>query len=89
MQVGLARGRARSVVGGTRCSWSRSAGPSLLGRYPGAPYWDGIPVQSGQLSRWQSIGGVLVTVAAVIAEGVQAWFAIVDHTAFIGLMLPH
>ena len=36
MQVGLARGRARSVVGGTRCSWSRSAGPSLLGRYPGA-----------------------------------------------------
>ena len=36
MQVGLARGPARSVVGGTRCSWSRSAGPSLLGRYPGA-----------------------------------------------------
>ena len=35
MQVGLARGPARSVVGGTRCSWSRSAGPSLLGRYPG------------------------------------------------------
>ena len=47
---------------------------------------------SGQLSRWQSIGAVLVTVAGVtaaIAEGVQAWFAIVDHTAFIGLMLPH
>ena len=39
MQVGLARGRARSVVGGTRCSWSRSAGPSLLGRYPGASEW--------------------------------------------------
>ena len=62
MQVGLARGRARSVVGGTRCSWSRSAGPSLLGRYPGAKW---------TASRWQSIGGVLVTVAAVIAEGVQ------------------
>ena len=58
----------------------------------GRLYWDGIPVQvSGQLSRWQSIGAVLVTVAAVtaaIAEGVQAWFAIVDHTAFIGLMCP-
>ena len=39
MQVGLAGGRARSVVGGTRCSWSRSAGPSLLGRYPGASEW--------------------------------------------------
>ena len=39
MQVGLAPGRARSVVGGTRCSWSRSAGPSLLGRYPGASEW--------------------------------------------------
>ena len=43
MQVGLARGRARSVVGGTRCSWSKSAGPSLL---------DGIPVQgSGHSTR--------------------------------------
>jgi hypothetical protein len=25
--------------GGTRCSWSRSAGPSLLGRYPDASEW--------------------------------------------------
>jgi hypothetical protein len=39
MQVGLAGGPARSVVGGTRCSWSRSAGPSLLGRYPGVSEW--------------------------------------------------
>ena len=39
MRVGQARGRARSVVGGTRCSWSRSAGPSLLGRYPGVSEW--------------------------------------------------
>jgi hypothetical protein len=34
----------------------------------GRLYWDGIPVQvSGQLSRRQSIGAVLVTVAAVKA----------------------
>jgi hypothetical protein len=49
----------------------------------GRLYWDGIPVQvSGQLSSWQSIGAVLVTVAAVtaaIAEGVSILRAFVEE----------
>ena len=52
----------------------------------GRLYWDGVPVKvSGRLTNWQSAGAVLVTlatVAAAIAEGVQAWYAISDH-------LPH
>ena len=57
----------------------------------GRLYWDGVPVKvSGRLTKWQSAGAVLVTlatVAAAIAEGVQAWYAISDHLPCYSLVV--